>query len=170
MLRAMFIHRPTFIYNVLSPLSARQDGFHWRTWWKTPVSLFSHLFRIFKHPFQCLHACLPSPHLRWRPSQDWEEHLDKRCDITDRWLKISNIEYWTNPWKGNFQWGPQCRRGWRQREAFRAGGRGSRQAPIRSFLTSSDFLNHPLSRASMCHLYKLYNATSIKVLSSQLWD
>ena len=32
MLRAMFIHRPTFIYNVLSPLSARQDGFHWRTW------------------------------------------------------------------------------------------------------------------------------------------
>ena len=22
----------------------------------------------------------------------------------------------------------------------------------------------------MCHLYKLYNATSIKVLSSQLWD
>ena len=59
MLRAMFIHRPTFIYNVLSPLSARQDGFHWRTWWKTPVSLFSHLFRIFHHPFQCLHACLP---------------------------------------------------------------------------------------------------------------
>ena len=114
MLRGMFIHRPTFIYNVLSPLSARQDGFHWRTWWKTPVSLFSHLFRIFHHPFQCLHACLPSPHLRWRPSQDWEEHLDKRCDITDR-LKISNIgieptheniepiqennECWTNPWK-----------------------------------------------------------------------
>ena len=32
MLRAMFKHRPTFIYNVLSPLSARQDGFHWRTW------------------------------------------------------------------------------------------------------------------------------------------
>ena len=173
----MFIHRPTFIYNVLSPLSARQDGFHWRTWWKTPVSLFSHLFRIFHHPFQCLHACLPylifDDGLHKIGKSVWTKgvislivglryrilELNQPMKILNIEPTHENIEYWANPWKGNFQWGPQCRRGWRQREAFRAGGRGSHQAPMRSFAS-----------ASMCHLYKLYNATSIKVLSSQLWD